>query len=95
MIISVLLHLVKRGLDERLTTTQVLLQQQEDAVRRGDRERRALSERVKELERLLQASETDKRHTQVHRLLCLDFIQSLSQRGMLTVLRSPYGSRRQ
>lgn len=56
----------KRGLDERLTTTQILLQQQEEAVRRGDRERRALTDRVKDLERALQASEMDKKHTQVH-----------------------------
>lgn len=62
-------HSVKRGLDERLTTTQILLQQQEEAVRRGDRERRALSDRVKELERSLQSSEADKKHTQVHALL--------------------------
>ena len=56
----------KRGLDERLTATQILLQQQEELVRRGDRERRALTDRVKDLERALQASETDKKHTQVH-----------------------------
>lgn len=55
----------KRGLDERLTTTQILLQQQEEAVRRGDRERRVLTDRVKDLERALQASEMDKKHTQV------------------------------
>jgi len=60
----------KRGLDERLSTTQILLQQQEEAVRRGDRERRALVDRVKDLERSLQASETDKKHTQVHARLC-------------------------
>lgn len=60
----------KRGLDERLTTTQILLQQQEEAVRRGDRERRALSDRVKDLERALQASETDKKHIQVLHVLC-------------------------
>ena len=60
----------RRGLDERLTTTQMLLQQQEETVRRGDRERRALSDRVKDLERMLQASETDKKHTQVHTRLC-------------------------
>lgn len=56
----------QRGLDERLTTTQILLQQQEEAVRRGDRERRALTDRVKDLERALQASEMDRKHTQVH-----------------------------
>lgn len=56
----------KRGLDERLTTTQILLQQQEEAVRRGDRERRALTDRVKVLERALHASDLDKKHTQVH-----------------------------
>lgn len=56
----------KRGLDERLTTTQILLQQQEEAVRRGDRERRALTDKAKDLERALQASEMDKKHTQVH-----------------------------
>lgn len=58
----------KRGLDERLTTTQILLQQQEEAVRRGDREKRALADRVKDLERSLQTSETDKKHTQVRLL---------------------------
>lgn len=56
----------KRGVDERLSTTQILLQQQEEAVRRGDRERRALTDRVKDLERALQATEMDKKHTQVH-----------------------------
>ena len=60
----------KRGLDERLTTTQIFLQQQEEAVRRGDRERRALTDRVKDLERALQASDMDKKHTQVHTRLC-------------------------
>lgn len=60
----------RRGLDERLTTTQILLQQQEETVRRGDRERRALSDRVKDLERALQASEVDRKHTQVHTRLC-------------------------
>lgn len=61
----------KRGLDERLTTTQMLLQQQEEAVRRGDRERRGLADRVKDLERTLQASEMDKKHMQVHAHLCV------------------------
>lgn len=60
----------RRGLDERLTTAQILLQQQEEAVRRGDRERRALTDRVKDLERALQASDMDKKHTQVHTRLC-------------------------
>lgn len=60
----------KRGLDERLTTTQILLQQQEEAVRRGDRERRTLTDRVKDLERVLHASDLDKKHTQVHTHLC-------------------------
>lgn len=54
------------GLDQRLTTTQILLQQQEETTRRGDRERRVLSDRLKDLERALQASEADKKHTQVH-----------------------------
>ncbi len=60
----------RRGLDERLTTAQILLQQQEEVVRRGDRERRALTDRVKDLERTLQASEMDKKHTQVRTRLC-------------------------
>lgn len=60
----------KRGVDERLTTTQVLLQQQEEVVRRGDRERRALSDRVNDLERALQTSEMDRKHTQVHARFC-------------------------
>ncbi len=61
----------KRGLDDRLTTTQILLQQQEETVKRGDRERRALTDRVKDLERALQASEMDKKHTQVHTHVCV------------------------
>ena len=61
----------KRGLDERLTTTQMLLQQQEEVARRGDRERRVLADRMKDLERMLQASEMDKKHMQVHRHLCV------------------------
>lgn len=60
----------KRGLDERLTATQILLQQQEEVARRGDRERRALADRAKDLERALQASEMDKKHTQVCVRLC-------------------------
>lgn len=56
-------------MDERLTTTHTLLQQQEEMVRRGDRERRALSDRVKDLERTLQTSEMDRKHTQVHTLV--------------------------
>lgn len=43
-----------------------MLQQQEEMVRRGERERRALTDKIKDLERTLQASETDKKHTQVH-----------------------------
>lgn len=57
----------KRGLEERLSTTQILLQQQEEAVRRADRDRRAVTDRLKDLERALQVSETDKKHMQVHR----------------------------
>uniref|UniRef100_A0A8B9RJA6 Ciliary rootlet coiled-coil, rootletin n=1 Tax=Astyanax mexicanus TaxID=7994 RepID=A0A8B9RJA6_ASTMX len=44
----------KRGVDSRLSSTQAMLQQQEECVRRGERERRALTERVNELERTLQ-----------------------------------------
>lgn len=62
-ILNVCVNVGKRGLDERLTTTQIFLQQQEEAVRRGDRERRALTDRVKDLERALQASDMDKKHT--------------------------------
>lgn len=55
----------KRGVDGRLSSTQAMLQQQEETVRRGERERRALTDRVKELERALQTAETEKKHTQV------------------------------
>lgn len=43
-----------------------MLQQQEETVRRGERERRGLTDRVKVLERALQNAETDRKHTQVH-----------------------------
>lgn len=39
-------------------------------MRRGERERRALCDRVKDLERALQACEMDKKHIQVHTHLC-------------------------
>uniref|UniRef100_A0A673XCW3 Ciliary rootlet coiled-coil, rootletin n=1 Tax=Salmo trutta TaxID=8032 RepID=A0A673XCW3_SALTR len=54
----------KRGVDGRLSSTQAMLQQQEETVRRGERERRSLTDRVKELERALQTAETEKKHTQ-------------------------------
>ena len=53
-------------MDGRLSSAQTLLQQHEEAGRRGERERRALADRAKELERALQALETDKKHMQVH-----------------------------
>lgn len=56
----------RRGLEERLSTTQILLQQQEEMVRRGERERRSLTDKVKDLERALQTCEADKKNTQVH-----------------------------
>lgn len=56
----------KRGLEERLSTTQILLQQQKEVVRRAERDRRAATDRLKDLERALHVSETDKKHMQVH-----------------------------
>uniref|UniRef100_A0A8C7KRB4 Rootletin-like n=1 Tax=Oncorhynchus kisutch TaxID=8019 RepID=A0A8C7KRB4_ONCKI len=53
-----------RGVDGRLSSTQAMLQQQEETARRGERERRTLTDRVKELERALQTVETEKKHTQ-------------------------------
>lgn len=55
----------QRGLEERLSTTQVLLQQQKEAVRRAERDRRAATDQLKDLERALHVSETDKKHLQV------------------------------
>lgn len=57
----------KRSVDGRLNSTQALLQQQEEAVRRGEREKRTLVEQVKEFERTLQNAEMERRHLQVHR----------------------------
>uniref|UniRef100_A0A8C7GH56 Ciliary rootlet coiled-coil, rootletin n=1 Tax=Oncorhynchus kisutch TaxID=8019 RepID=A0A8C7GH56_ONCKI len=54
----------RRGVDGRLSSTQAMLQQQEETVRRGERERRALTDRVKVLERALQTAETERKHTQ-------------------------------
>lgn len=56
----------QRGLEERLSTTQILLQQQKETVRRAERDRRAATDQLKDLERALHVSETDKKHLQVH-----------------------------
>lgn len=61
----VCVNLGKRAVDERLSSTQIVLQQQEETMRRADRERRALTDRVKDLERALQASEAERKHIQV------------------------------
>lgn len=44
----------------------MFLQQQKEEVRRAERDRRAATDRLKDLERALHVSETDKKHMQVH-----------------------------
>lgn len=99
----------KQALEQRLTTTQLLLQQQEEAARRGERERRSLSDKVKELERALHGLEVDKKHAQVHAHSCgptrsgvvasyHSWSVSMSTNTLLgawTSLAAPYGSTQQ
>lgn len=55
----------KRAADEKMSSTQALLQQQEESLRRADRDRRALNERIKELERLSLNTETERKRVEV------------------------------
>lgn len=55
----------KRAVDGKLSSAQALLQQQDESLRRGERERRALNERIKELERLSLNAEAERKRVEV------------------------------
>lgn len=55
----------KRGVDVKLSSAQALLHEQDESLRRGERERRALNERIKELERLCLSAEAERRRVEV------------------------------
>ena len=55
----------KRGIDGRLTSAQTALMMQEETIRRNERERKVLSDKVSTLERSVAAAESEKRQLQV------------------------------
>lgn len=55
----------KRAVDGKLSSAQALLQQQDESLRRGERERRAFNERIKELERLSLTAEAERKRAEV------------------------------
>lgn len=55
----------RRGADGKLGSAQAALLLQEETLRRGERERRALLEKVSALERSLHAAEGERRSAQV------------------------------
>lgn len=55
----------KRVLDDKLSTTQAQMHQQEELQRRGERDRRALNDKIKELERILLNTEAERRRVEV------------------------------
>ncbi len=59
----------KRTGAEKLSATQALLTQHEESLRRADRDRRALNERIKELERLSLNTETERKRVEVRLIL--------------------------
>lgn len=52
-------------MDGKLSSAQALLHQQDESLRRGERERRALNERIKELERLSLNAEAERKRVEV------------------------------
>ena len=55
----------KRDIDGRLATAQTALMVQEETIRRKERERKALSDKVGALERSVASLESEKRQLQV------------------------------
>ena len=55
----------KRGIDGRLTSAQTALMMQEETIRRNERERKVLQDKIAGLERSLAAAESEKRQQQV------------------------------
>jgi rootletin len=51
--------------DSRLTSAQTALMMQEETIRRNERERKTLADKVNGLERALAAADTEKRQSEV------------------------------
>ena len=56
----------KRGIDGRLASAQTALMLQEETIRRNERERKAMADKISALERTVAANESEKRQTQVY-----------------------------
>lgn len=55
----------KRGIDGRLASAQTALMLQEETIRRNERDRKSMSDKILTLERTVAASETEKRQLHV------------------------------
>lgn len=55
----------RRDIDSRLASAQTALMLQEETIRRSDRERKAMSDKIAALERAVAGLETEKRQHQV------------------------------
>ena len=55
----------KKDIDSRLASAQTALMLQEETIRRNERERKTMNDKIANLERNLVAAETDKRQQQV------------------------------
>ena len=55
----------KKDIDSRLASAQTALMLQEETIRRNERERKSMSDKISNLERNLTAAETEKRQQQV------------------------------
>jgi hypothetical protein len=58
----------KRDIDGRLASAQTALMLQEETIRRNDRERKQMSDRIGELEQNLAGSEADNKRNEVNQL---------------------------
>ena len=55
----------KRGIDGRLASAQTALMLQEETIRRNERERKAMADKISNLERAVSAGDSEKRQLNV------------------------------
>ena len=55
----------KRGIDGRLASAQTALMLQEETIRRNERDRKSMGDKISNLERTIAGAESEKRQTQV------------------------------
>ena len=55
----------KRGIDGRLASAQTALMLQEETIRRNERDRKTMADKISNLERSIAGAESEKRQTQV------------------------------